>query len=1580
MSKDSWPRDAEIEAFITSSPLNQEPSAKKHVISTKAVENPFLDKRAVAALAEPAVRDHPSLHFLGSECFAFETQAVDDSPPEYVHTRRLLFRSDLEQTPVGKLPNQNVVVSGVSALFFHDRGVYKSLALDACPAPVMPKRVFLKLDVGDLELPAGPVEPICCQVFVIDDKKISTERWNFYPKCSKTFFSNKENFEKAAIEITACSPASYLAVVYYRVMQAEQGSVCNDYYRKPGTSTGQKAKASVQQCWPRLKDAWMPFAYSFVPIEETKGKFEFPPAIVTDKVITGELISAQIEKTKSKPDTLPFVMKMTGEFSALQDLRSIEEGRLIVRSVMLVPNKLVTDYRHELVLTLVSAKIDAPGKLNARNIVPEVMFMNGSNDPVKCIRARWGNDGLVANAFGSASYHDKSPQFDDEFIIELPYDLNPEACIVVRYHHASTQEKEAPLREVGLSVIKLCASPGIFAEDGVRQTGVHFNMQMYTPSPAGDKNSLTYSTELRSVLVTSDPAVAEILSSKKLTMPRIDEFSDGLLVNNLYVILDRLMRFVIQSPVDAVKNIIKIGRLSSAINAQYFMDLMDTYASFYALREAELQTNKFHIALLGGLEKALPQTMAQAVPVLRFFFRLLVKSFVITKDRSFGKDFDKFLKAWVENAPKTAVAMDKMQHVNGALGLFVQLLTDVGFYELALKIVVEYCGAFKDSANDHEAMTSFINCAVNGKLFCSLSLTEEKFSKFMISMVEEAFKHPDSRSMQNIFKICAKLFSYVPKAQWQDVAAKYVPIIAFYHDQMPSDAKNLQVSLTVLAFVIRHMPKKEFEAVYEKIDKEKLFKFIHFMLTKTKFVSDEKPGPRQTVVQEAPTEVRSSVTPFTGKKMVGELSEQVVARKTVKQPPIKQSRGSRGSVKMAEAKVDEVADQARQMKMRQSVNYKHAGPMQAFSLSREIGLEVQLGVIHAMTLILEVSTDNGGDVYEVIYHILSMNVCIDAVQALRDLLYLFTEKHPRLLIEGRAPPFTLFAKKLLSLAAAHNETASDLILAVFPRIFAAERHLYSSNNRTLVCCVRAISLLSDSEIESPVILQAMKKRSDDGGNMDKMIGFIETLADLNREMRILDPVHFAEMRKTGTCGGASNPEIIIERYADCIYERAKALMLSPDAVAEQLTCLASYNQKNGHLSEAFMGYVYVCGLIIEYLSLLGRIRSDSTAEHPGALFARVCPKLREALCPDFIHNDLPDVPTYCDSSCFTEAAAFVALQEAFSMAHESNLFEYACETLRIASGFLENNEEYAQLAKFYRNQASLYQEIKMKPSEEMRLLGKYYRVTFYGSFFGKDDGKTFIYREVKLTHLLDVTGRLLGIYRKLHGNDNIEVLTESGMFDRRLLRTDKGYIQITSVNPYFARVELLDRETVFEENSNVSQFKFEAPFVKGEKKIQGGVDTQWLRRTILRTEGVIPSIVKREVVPPCGYIVVEYEPIRVSCKQMKERLQIYHLVLNKGDMPALLPLLQGSLLAQVNEGPLKIAEVFLSSGPRTKYTEKLRDLFRQFLMLNEKGLEMVQDFVKSDPSYGSLLTMMIEGMDNLRKQMTPYLTAQPAAA
>jgi hypothetical protein len=257
--------------------------------------------------------------------------------------------------------------------------------------------------------------------------------------------------------------------------------------------------------------------------------------------------------------------------------------------------------------------------------------------------------------------------------------------------------------------------------------------------------------------------------------------------------------------------------------------------------------------------------------------------------------------------------------------------------------------------------------------------------------------------------------------------------------------------------------------------------------------------------------------------------------------------------------------------------------------------------------------------------------------------------------------------------------------------------------------------------------------------------------------------------------------------------------------------------------------------------------------------------------------------------------------------------------------------------------------------------------------FGDDDGKMFIYRELKLAGIFDVSGRLGNMYNALYGKEKIEILTDSGLIDRRLLNPEKGHIQITSVTPYFPKGERKTRETVFENSTNLRFFKFEAPFLKGEKKLQGSVDSQWIRRTILKTNTSVPGISKRQLVPVAGLTIIEYEPIQVAGRQLKERLKAYRQALATRDMAALQPLLHGSLMTAVNEGPAKFAEVFLSGSAKTKHTERLRASYQQFLEVNREGLQIMDGWVQTNTQFAELFKELQAGMVTLTDKLAPYL-------
>jgi hypothetical protein len=360
------------------------------------------------------------------------------------------------------------------------------------------------------------------------------------------------------------------------------------------------------------------------------------------------------------------------------------------------------------------------------------------------------------------------------------------------------------------------------------------------------------------------------------------------------------------------------------------------------------------------------------------------------------------------------------------------------------------------------------------------------------------------------------------------------------------------------------------------------------------------------------------------------------------------------------------------------------------------------------------------------------------------------------------------------------------------------------------------------------------------------------------------------------------------------------------------------------------------------------------------------------VCPEEISADLPNITGYCDSAWFCPAGCAILLHDITDLCVKSCLFEYGSEVLRIVTPLFEENLWFGHLAKLYSEQKKLYSSMMEKTSENERLRGMYYRVSLLGPVFGEDKGKMFLYRELKLSLVFDVADRLKLVYGKLYGENRIQILQDSNLIDPLLLNPNMGFIQITAVKPCFKKDE--QRSSVFECNANLRMFYYETPFVKGQTSLHGSVQSQWLRRTILTTEDSMPYVCKRQLVPVSGCIVKEYEPVAVACRAMRDRVGKYVKAIEERDMMALPTLLKGSLLVEVNEGSIAFAIVFL--GPdvvRTKRTEKLRDLYRQFLLLNKQGLEINREYVKKETAYVKLHEQLEAGYVKFEEALKPYL-------
>jgi hypothetical protein len=267
-------------------------------------------------------------------------------------------------------------------------------------------------------------------------------------------------------------------------------------------------------------------------------------------------------------------------------------------------------------------------------------------------------------------------------------------------------------------------------------------------------------------------------------------------------------------------------------------------------------------------------------------------------------------------------------------------------------------------------------------------------------------------------------------------------------------------------------------------------------------------------------------------------------------------------------------------------------------------------------------------------------------------------------------------------------------------------------------------------------------------------------------------------------------------------------------------------------------------------------------------------------------------------------------------------------------------------------------------------------VAFYGREFGENNGCTFVYREKNLTHLYELTARLQNELKQQHGKP-IELIKESGAVDRSKLDPDLLYVQLTFVEPHFTKAELATRQTSYELTHHIKTFFFDTPFTKGSDKAQGELNQQWLRRTFLSVDTFMPSICKMAPIRAENIFVREYMPVCVSYRMLRSRVVLMEKAVASGDYRQIQQLLHGSLLVQVNEGPSKMAEVFLSvkSDDPTfvKYAEKLRQTFKSFLEVNKVGLTKHGQWVRENPAFRMLQDELESGFTSLEEKLANYL-------
>ncbi|KAJ3603775.1 hypothetical protein NHX12_028516 [Muraenolepis orangiensis] len=411
---------------------------------------------------------------------------------------------------------------------------------------------------------------------------------------------------------------------------------------------------------------------------------------------------------------------------------------------------------------------------------------------------------------------------------------------------------------------------------------------------------------------------------------------------------------------------------------------------------------------------------------------------------------------------------------------------------------------------------------------------------------------------------------------------------------------------------------------------------------------------------------------------------------------------------------------------------------------------------------------------------------------------------------------------------------------------------------------------------------------------------------------------------------------------------AKGYQTSPDLRLTWLQNMAEKHNNRKCFTESAMCLVHAAALVAEYLSMLedhkylpiGSVTfQDISLSRKLVVFLSIDQNISpNVLEESAVSDDIlsPDEDGVCSGRYFTENGL-------------GSLFETVNEVYKIILPILEAHRDFRKLASTHEQLQQAFDSIIKKGHK--RMFGTYFRVGFYGAKFGDLDEREFIYKEPAITHLPEISQRLENFYSQCVGEDALEMIKDSTPVDRKKLNPNKAYIQITYVEPYFDDYEMKDRLTNFEKNFNLRRFMFTTPYTRSGRP-RGELCEQYKRKTILTTMHAFPYVKTR--INVIQKEEVDLTPIEVAIEDMQKKTRELAVATHreKPDAKMLQMLLQGSVGATVNQGPLEVAQVFLNEIPADpklyRHHNKLRLCFKEFIMRCGEAVEKNKHLITPD--------------------------------
>eukprot|EP01126_Amoeba_proteus_P053728 TRINITY_DN6568_c0_g1_i4.p1 TRINITY_DN6568_c0_g1~~TRINITY_DN6568_c0_g1_i4.p1 ORF type:complete len:639 (-),score=124.51 TRINITY_DN6568_c0_g1_i4:96-2012(-) len=425
-----------------------------------------------------------------------------------------------------------------------------------------------------------------------------------------------------------------------------------------------------------------------------------------------------------------------------------------------------------------------------------------------------------------------------------------------------------------------------------------------------------------------------------------------------------------------------------------------------------------------------------------------------------------------------------------------------------------------------------------------------------------------------------------------------------------------------------------------------------------------------------------------------------------------------------------------------------------------------------------------------------------------------------------------------------------------------------------------------------------------------------------------------------------------------------------------LNQLAEEHKSRGNWLQLGLCNVTIAGIISKFLKM--KLKDD-------------CPPfpLLFSSYSDIVPNMIYELPVRSGSTIellspnLSEIGYFTFLDEALTAFEKVQGYELALAVTKLLYDYNLSLGRYSQLGELGTKITNWGKKAATIIQAESRMFYNFYRVGFYGKRFGMEfNQKQYIYCVPPSERLGDLTARLLADY-SLDLDYEIKTLPNKPI-EELVLDSEGHYLQIISVDalPPQCLMHGFKKEfTTFEKQFGTREFGIQVPFNPDGGPPSDDVEKQWKIRTIFSIGRAFPATQSRFLVIETRTEIVE--PIDSAIDLLSSRIDTIKKEL--GQIPpntkTLQIVLQGSIMLQVNVGPIGICKVFLNKASEydPKKIAKLRAVLEEFLKKCKFALAFNKSLLSEqpgglDPQMQAHHNAMTEALDRVMAEAMHFIS------